>query len=147
MKNLFLEDLSEMTEEEVKNHIAEEYSGSESGFDYGNPCNEDKQETAKILNDFNILIAYESVGSWGCDSSSYFLLQHKETGNFQEFSAGHCSCYGFEGQFDLQDATIEYLKSDKFHFYCGGYDDNETENQKAVAVFLSQLKSVDKETN
>ncbi len=139
MTHLFLEDLKELDEAGVKAHIAEEYAGDNSGFDYGELDANDKAAVAKTLEDYNVVIAYESVGSWGCDSSSYFLLQHKETGVYQEFSGSHCSCYGFEGQFDLQEATLEYLKSDKFHLYCGGYDDNETENQKAVKEFICAL--------
>ena len=132
MNHLFLEDLKDMSEAEIKAHLAAEYSGDKSGFEYGEPTDSDKEKVTKYLDDYNVVIAYESVGSWGCDSSSYFLLQHKGTGVFQEIIGSHCSCYGFEGQFDPQEATLEYLKSDKFHFYCGGYDDNETENQKAV---------------
>jgi len=139
MSNLFLEDLKNLSEAEIKMYISGNYAGDESGFDYGEPTQLDADKLLKILEDYNIVIAYESVGSWGCDSSSYFLLQHKVTNVYQEFSGGHCSCYGFEGQFDLQEATLEYLKSDKFNFYCGGYDDNETENQKAVKEFLSNL--------
>ena len=139
MKRLILEDLSGFTEKEVKVHISEQYAGDKSGFDYGCPENKDKSELLKELKRFNIVIAYESVGSWGCDSSSYFLMQRKNDGVYFEFSGGHCSCYGFEGQYDPQEATIEYLKSDKFYFYCGGYDDNETDNQKAVEEFLAAL--------
>ena len=139
MKQLFLEDLKGMSETQIKKHISEEYGGEESGFDYGEPNATDINIVAKQLEEYIILVAYESVGSWGCDSSSYFLLKHKTTGVYQEFSGSHCSCYGFEGQFDLQEAPIEYLKSDKFYFYCGGYDDNETENQNLVKEFVIVL--------
>ncbi len=139
MKQLFLEDLKELDEAGIKKHLVEEYAGDKSGFDYGEPDDNDEAKVEKYLEDYSVIIAYESVGSWGCDSSSYFLLQHKETGKYQEFSGGHCSCYGFEGQFDPQEATLEYLKSDEFNFYCGGYDDNETENQKAVKEFICEL--------
>lgn len=127
MKQLFLEDLKDLDEAGVKAHIAKEYSDEGYG---------DVYSKIVTLEDYNVIIAYESVGSWGCDSSSYFLLQHKETGALQEISGCHCSCHGFEGQFNMRAVPIEYLKSDKFHFYCGGYDDNETENQKAVKEFL-----------
>lgn len=139
MKRLYLEDLKELDENGIKEHLVREYSGDESGFDQGEPSSADKAALAKSLEDYNVVIAYESVGSWGCDSSSWFLLQHKETGEYSEIEGSHCSCYGFEGQYDPQAATLEYLKSDKFSFYCGGYDDNETENQKAVKDFLNAL--------
>lgn len=139
MNQLFLADLKDLDEAGVKAHIAEEYAGEKSGFDYGDPTAADKSKVAKYLESYDVIIAYESVGAWGCDSNSYFLLKHKDTGQYQEFSGAHCSCYGFEGQFDPQETSIEYLKSDKFNFYCGEYDDNETENQKAVKDFLAAL--------
>jgi len=139
VKHLYLEDLKEMTEAEVKEHIADEYAGSKSGFDYGEPGDAEKQALAEILKSYDIVVAYESVGSCGCDSASWFLLRNKDSGKYFEFSGSHCSCYGFEGQFALDEATVEYLKSDKFAFYCGGYDEHETENQRAVKEFLHAL--------
>ena len=139
MKQLFLEDLAGMSEQEIKQHISACYSGDKSGFDYGEPSEEDVLSVAKTLEDYNVIIAYESVGRWGCDSSSWFLLQHKCSGEYYEFSGSHCSCYGFEGQFDLEATSTYYLQSDKFSFYCGGYDNNETENQLAVKEFIKQL--------
>lgn len=127
MDNLFLEDLKDLDEREIKNHLVSEYSDNNT------------QEIEKQLEAYDVLIAYESVGSWGCDSSSYFLLKHKDTGQYKEIQGAHCSCYGFEGQFDFQDATVEYLKSDSFYLPCGGYDDDEDENKEKVEVFLKKL--------
>lgn len=59
---LFLEDLKGLTDQEVRQHIKSEY----------------RADTAEI-DRYNILIAYESVGSWGCDSASFFLLVDKVT--------------------------------------------------------------------
>lgn len=131
LKGLFLEDLAGLNQVTAKNHIATQYG--QSGYDEIDIAVSDE------LKKYKVMVAYESVGSWGCDSSSYFLLQNRETGIFYEFSGSHCSCYGFEGQFDPQEAPLEYLKSDKFHFYCGGYDGNETSNQSAVKAFISKL--------
>jgi len=123
MKQLFLEDLSTLTEKEIKKHFIDEY--------------EAKEEDVKK---YNVLIAYESVGSWGCDSSSYFLLKEKSTKKFFEVRGSHCSCYGFEGQFEAEEATIEYLKSDKFYMGCGGYDDNCEENTNKVKDYIKKLR-------
>jgi hypothetical protein len=54
---LLLEDLKGKTEAEVKAHLVREYE-AESG----------------IVEDLEILIGYESVCDWGCDSSSFFLF-------------------------------------------------------------------------
>lgn len=137
MNTLYLEDLSGMTEQEVKQHIADNYAGKNSRFDYGDATDQEQSDLLKELESYSILIAYEHVGSWGCDSSSYFLM--KKDDKYFEFSGDHCSCYGFEGQYDPEEATIEYLNSDRFSFYCGGYDDNSDENEKLVREFVKSL--------
>lgn len=88
------------------------------------------------LNKFQILIAYQSEGSWGCDSSAWFLLRDRETGALFENHGSHCSCYGFEGQWSPEPTTVEYLKSDNFSFSCGGYDDHEVDNKSEVKKFI-----------
>lgn len=137
MKKLFLEDLSKLSEQEVKQHIADDYAGKDSVFDCGEPTDSEKTNLLKELEGYEILIAYEHVGSWGCDSSSYFLM--KKGDKYYEFAGGHCSCYGFEGQYDPDEATVEYLNSDRFSFYCGGYDDNSDANEKSVREFVKAL--------
>ena len=122
MESLYLEDLSGCSEDEVKKHIVLSYEADE-----------------KEVEKYEILIAYESVGSWGCDSSSWFLLKEKATGKLFETHGSHCSCYGFEGQFEPEETTVEYLQSDKFYFCCGGYDDNSNENESSVKKYLSKL--------
>ena len=122
MENLYLEDLSGCSEDEVKKHIVSSYEA-------------DDKEVEK----YEILIAYESVGNWGCDSSSWFLLKEKATGNLFETRGSHCSCYGFEDQFEPEETTVEYLQSDKFYLSCGGYDDNGEENERLIKEYLSKL--------
>lgn len=125
MKHLYLEDLSGLAQDEVKQHIA---------------CN--YEYPLEKLENYDILVAYESVGSWGCDSSSWFLIKDKTTGELYETHGSHCSCYGFEGQFEPEHTTVEYLQSDKFYFCCGGYDDNEESNYQAVKEYLRGLGEV-----
>lgn len=136
-----LEDLKDKTEQEIIQHLASEYSGDKSGFDYGEICETDIEKAKNILKDMAVLVAYESVGSWGCDSSSFFLLKHKQTGKLYEVHGSHC--YGFEGQLDLEETSVEELKLRVVNggnvFSCGGYDANETENQKIVNDFIKAL--------
>jgi hypothetical protein len=122
MKILKLEDLAGMTVKEIRDHLVEEY-----------------EATRDEVNKYEILVAYESVGSWGCDSSSFFLLREKKTGKLYEVHGSHCSCMGFEGQFSPEKTTKTYLKSSKFNFWCGGYDGNETENQRLVKEFMKKI--------
>lgn len=139
MEHLYLEDLKGLSEEEIKSHLIENYAGDKSGFDYGEPTEDEKKKLAEILAGLDVVVAYESVGSWGCDSSSFFLFRRKSDGIYLENHGSHCSCYGFEGQFSPEETTKEYLKSEKFNFSCGGYDDHETDNQIAVKKFLAEL--------
>jgi len=84
MKTLFLADLSGcQTQEEVKKEIA----------DYFDLELED-------LERFAILVGYVSVGSGGCYSSAYFLLEDHKTKQLYEVFGSHCSCYGFEDQWE-----------------------------------------------
>ena len=132
-----LEDLKGMTEQEVKTHIVEQYSGVEDSWD--SPTPEQQAYVSDQLDSLDVLIAYESVGSWGCDSSSFFLFRNKETGKLYELHASHCSCYGFEGQFSLEESVVEALRyraSNGHVFGTGGYDDNEDGNTKAVNEYV-----------
>ena len=51
MKSLFLADLLDYSESEFKEHLKNDYETE--GFDI-----------EKILNNYDIIIAYESVGNW-----------------------------------------------------------------------------------
>ena len=121
MNQLFLEDLKDFTEGEIREHFLSEYEAKKEDIDK-----------------FDILIAYESVGSWGCDSSSFFLLRDRETNELYENHGSHCSCYGFEGQFEPEKTSLEYLKSDRFNFCAGGYDSRDRENKRAVKEYIAQ---------
>ncbi|HDR7355898.1 TPA: hypothetical protein QCX97_005794 [Bacillus wiedmannii] len=123
MELLVLEDLKDMSEEEVREHIVEEYEAS-------------KEEVEQ----YDILIAYESYGMCGCDSSSFFLLKHKQTGQLFENHGSHCSCFGFEEQFEPEETTLEYLKSGHFGFLTGGYDEDSIINRDKVMRYIEQLK-------
>jgi hypothetical protein len=134
MKVLYLEDLKDQSEVELIDHIVRNYEAS-------------KEEVEKM----NILIAYESVGSWGCDSSAFFLLEEKESKQLYEVHASHCSCYGFEGQWKPEVTSAVYLldKANNGHlFYTGGYDDYSDDNKKAAIEWVkNNLPIVYKENN
>lgn len=130
MKQLFLADLEGLTNEQVQSHIVREYKVCPS-----------------IVKQYSILIAYESVGAYGCDSSSYFLLKEKKSGKLFEVQGSHCSCYGFEGQFEPQETSLEYLKSDKFSFHTGGYDYYSDSNQEKVKEYISKMRKTNAKTN
>lgn len=137
MKHLYLADLAGLDEEEIRKHLAEEYSGDKSGFDYGSPTDADKADAVEKLAKYDILVAYEHVGSWGCDSSSFFILRNKETGAFAQVSGGHCSCYGFEGQLDIEEMPNEFYHK-RFYASTGGYDNSGEEHIKMVKEWIAE---------
>ena len=140
---LALEDLKDYDETKVLEHLANSYSGKESGFSYGEINEADVTEAKEKLKNMEVLVAYESVGSWGCDSSSFFLLRDKTTNKLYEVHGSHCSCYGFEGQLNLEETEVKALKArnDKHGvFYTGGYDENEDKNKRLVFEFISALE-------
>lgn len=144
LKNMIaLEDLKDMSNEDVIKHLITSYAGTESGFSYGEIKDDDIEKAKEQLKDMEVLIAYEHVGSWGCDSSSFFLLKNKQTNELFEVHGSHCSCYGFEGQLELEPTTAVELKyrAEKANgvFFCGGYDENEEQNQKTVNDFILSL--------
>jgi len=113
-----LEDCSKMTEAEVLADFAGEWQA-------------DPGEVAG----FKVLIAYCSVGDYGCDSSAWYLL--KKGRELFEVHGSHCSCMGFEGQFSPEKTTKAYLKSDKFSFSCGGYDGCAAGNKQAAKDWIA----------
>ena len=113
------------------NIVGEDYNG---GHNSGTP-----EEILNVLGDYNILVAYESVGDYGWDSSSWFLLKNKTSGEYFEFCGGHCSCYGFEGQFELEETSLEYLKSSRWKLSTCGSDDYSDNNCSSVKKFISNL--------
>lgn len=139
MAHLYLADLDGYTEDEVKQHISSEYAGDKSGFDYGVPSAAEKEALRATLEQYDIVVAYESVGDYGCDSSSWFLLRHRTSGAYFENHGSHCSCYGFEGQFDPEEVTLEHLRSDKFRFYAGRYDTDGATRAQEAQQFLAGL--------
>lgn len=120
---LFLEDFAKSSTTEVRDKIA---------ADFG--------VRREVVDEFQILCAYMSVGDYGCDSSAWLLLRRRDSAELFEVHGSHCSCYGFEENgFNPEPTTREYLKSDKFSFSCGGYDSDEATNRQAVKDFLKKI--------
>ena len=119
MELLTLADLKGLASWELKNHIASVF-----------------EIPIEDLDEITILIAYESVGSFGCDSSNWFLFLKDSV--LYEVAGSHCSCDGFEGQWDPQETNAKYLKSKNFHISTGGYDDLSEENIKEIKEYFKR---------
>lgn len=118
---LALSDLAKCTEDQIRNGLVGEWGASVSQ-----------------LAGFKILVAYESVGDYGCDSSGYYLFEDK-TGALFEVSGGHCSCNGFEGQFTPTPTTHAYLTGETFYVGTGGYDSAADANVEAIKAYVKTL--------
>jgi hypothetical protein len=100
MENVMLNKNCNWSEEDIKSIIITEY-----------------QADPNLVNKFEILI-YEGDFDYDTyDESSFMLLRDKETLKLFENHGSHCSCYGFEGQFEPKETTLTYLRSDNFHSY------------------------------
>lgn len=125
---LALEDLKDFSMKEILSHLTEKYADSE-------------QDAAK-LNGLKVLIAYESVGNWGCDSNSFFLLEN-EQGDLFEIHGSHDSCRGFEGQLQLEETSVKSLlfrlNNGNGVYFSGGYDYNTEFNDKAIEDYIRQM--------
>lgn len=69
-----------------------------------------------------LLVAYESVGDDGCDSSAYFLIERD--GDLYEVHGSHDSTCGFEGQWEPRPVMPSYLVSEHWRMGLGGYDEH-----------------------
>lgn len=88
-----------------------------------------------IVDEYQIIIAV--LNSYDYEEDSYFLLLHKSTGKLFENFGSHCSCYGFEGQFEPEETSVVYLMSDNYQH----------RNNKDIMDFLNDgiLKSIYRE--
>jgi hypothetical protein len=116
-KTLTLADLTDKSIDDLHAHILEEYGADSTKF--------------------NIVIAYESVGGFGCDSASYWLLERY--GKWYEVHGSHCSCHGFEGQFEPKPVSPAYLRSKHWSISCGSYDDEWTSNFGAIKSRIGSI--------
>ena len=109
---VMLEDLSNLDRDALIEHIVTSYEAQREDVE-----------------PYEFIVAYESVGSWGCDSSSFFLM--RKDGKLYENSGSHCSCYGFEGQWVPEETTVEAINK-RGWISIGGYDSSPEENRKAI---------------
>lgn len=116
-----------------------EFAGSDQIQDLIRWDAESEFETgAGHLKDVEFLIAYKSVGNWGCDSSAFYLARRGN--DVFEVHGSHCSCHGFEGQWDEEPITsLESFMTLMDRSWLGGYDSNPDGNQMAIKERLNFL--------
>lgn len=90
------------------------------------------------VNKFFFLVA--NVHGDGYSESSYFLLLEKSSGKLFEVYGSHCSCYGFEGQFDLEETSLAYLLSDNSNFGLSFDDESKGDIRMFIRTKVRYLK-------
>ncbi len=92
---LFMGDVSGYSDGELVKWVADNF-------------NEDEGNLSK----YEFMVAQVNEDSY--DGSSYFLVKNRETGEFFEVNASHCSCYGYEDQWQPKIASRVYLQSNQY---------------------------------
>ena len=95
MRKLFLDGCEGRSYQEVEEIVVKEF-----------------EITKEEISRYDIIVA--ALSSGGYDGSAYFLIKEHSTGNLLEVIAGHCSCYGFEGQWVPKISSREYLLSEHY---------------------------------
>lgn len=94
------------------NELPHQFTGDISNWsvkeclDWINSENESKIKTGLFP-----IYGYVNEGSYEGDAK--FLLVEPETGLFYDISGSHCSCYGFENQFEPEICPLEYIAKSK----------------------------------
>lgn len=129
---LALADFAGMNESAVKAKIAEDFGvGPEQ------------------LDGCEIIVAYMSVGDWGCDSGAFIVF--RKDGAIYEVNGSHCSCHGFsEGSYsgggtqwepELVPDVAAIIQRDDWALACGGYDRDEAGNATAIRAALAPFQT------
>lgn len=97
MEKLLMHDFEGLTDEQVVEKIVFEFQVERS-------------EVEK----YDILIGF--INDFAYESDAYFLLRDRETGSLFEVRGGHCSCNGYEDQWDPKITSKEYLLSPQYYW-------------------------------
>lgn len=100
--------LKGLTDESVISHLINNYSGKVAKDTSYDVTDDDRKDASDKLKNMELLVAHESNLDY--DSYSFFLFKRKTDGMLFEINASHCSCYGFTGQLELEETSIEGLK-------------------------------------
>ena len=131
-----LADLSSFSESEIIEHLVNNYSRTADSSDDKYYNHED--ESSKKLDGMSAILAYESVADSGEYAESFFLLKRNYDGALFEVHGSHCSCYGFEGQLDLEETNSVALKYRAINGHLlGGFDEFEKDEEIIKDYILS----------
>ena len=63
--------------------------------------------TKEDLKGCDVVFAYYTCESYSGDA--LVILRDPHSGVFYEVNGGHCSCYGLEGQWDMEETTLDVM--------------------------------------
>lgn len=95
-------------------------------------------ETFPPQTEGEILFAWYGDGSY-CGAA--VVIGRKPDGSLYEVHGSHCSCYGLEGQWETEPATIESLEKTIPYGLEGDYYDDSAEALIAFHELIAQLKA------
>ena len=119
---LALADFGGMTDGEIRTKVSEDFA------------------FPGALDGAEIIVAYMHEGSWGCDSDAFIVF--KRGGQLYEVHGSHCSCYGFERQWDpevVPDVAAILQRSDGA-LAGGGYDTDRAAHAAAIRAALALVR-------
>lgn len=126
-KQVFLNDLSSV--ESLIKSFWDKEEGDSWGF----------HEYAGELEDIEWIFATTSYRDYSGDAFVLF----KRNGKLWEVNGGHCSCYGFEGQWSPEETTVaslsDRLNHKEFGMYSSYGDTPENEFANELRQFLSEI--------
>ena len=117
------------------------FLGGFKGWSYNEIVNyivENFEVEKSIVDNYHIIIANSDLGDY--EESAFFLLTGKTDGKLYIVDGSHCSCYGFEGQFETDETEIEYLISDNAYFGSSLSDTEKNKIQKRFILMIRYLK-------
>jgi NADPH:quinone reductase-like Zn-dependent oxidoreductase len=119
------------SEKFILNHLATKYAKGDISYE----CNpEEVEKLREELKRYRIIVAFESPPD-DYFEESFFLLQDKGTNILYENHAYHCSCMGWESQFNPEETTTTELL---FRLK------NKEEIERSINKYETQYKDVGK---
>jgi len=71
--------------------------------------------THNDLNGCDVVFAYYSYEDYS--GEALVVLRDPQDGTFYEVNGGHCSCYGLEGQWEMEETTLEVMMKRSTPFF------------------------------
>jgi hypothetical protein len=95
----------------------------------------DDPQPPAVPADIEVLFASYGTGCYCGEAAVVF----RKAGQLYEVHGSHCSCYGLEGMWKPEEATVESLRKTVTERVCGNYSDHCDEAKLAWGRIISEL--------